>query len=147
LVHRRFQGILGSNVDADGSLPHELKRASKAMHYHRFSLEPLAMAAEIAAANGIDLYANGALHRLVAYTAAAMRDPDIVARRLGVTQSSVGADAVKPSMWAWAEPYLARFPDKAELAATLKPLRGKGLSTTWLGGDMTLRFGSTGGGL
>lgn len=143
-----LKGVVGSNIDADGSLPHELKRASKAMHYHRFSLEPLAMAAEITAANGIDLYAvgDGALHRLVTYTAAAMRDPDIVARRLGVTQSSVGADAVKPAMWAWAEPYVARFPE-ADVAVTLKQLRGKGLSTTWLGGDMTLRFGPTGGGL
>ncbi|MBE0530976.1 MAG: alginate lyase family protein [Rhodospirillales bacterium] len=143
-----LKGVVGSNIDADGSLPHELKRTSKAMHYHRFSLEPLMVAAEITAANGIDLYAvgDGSLHRLVAYTAAAMRDPDIVARRLGVAQSSVGADAVKPSMWAWAEPYVARFPE-AEVAATLTQLRGKGLSSTWLGGDMTLRFGPAGGGL
>jgi poly(beta-D-mannuronate) lyase len=142
-----LKGVVGSNIDADGSLPHELKRASKAMHYHRFSLEPLMVAAEITVANGIDLYAvgDGALHRLVTYTAAAMRDPDIVARRLGVAQNSVGADAVKPSMWAWAEPYVARF-SEAEVAATLKPLRGKGLSSTWLGGDMTLRFGPAGGG-
>lgn len=138
-----LRGILDHNVDADGSLPFELKRAGKAMHYHRFSLEPLVVAAEIAAANGIDLYAenNGALHRLAAYTAAAMRDPDLITRRLGVTQSVVGSDAIKPAMWAWAEPYLARFPDRAELATAVAGLRGKGLFSAWMGGDMTLRFG------
>ncbi len=144
-----LKGVIASNIDADGSLPHELKRASKATHYHRFALEPLAVAAEIAAANGIDLYAvgDGALQRLVAYTAAAMRDPAIVARRVNVAQSVVGADTIKPSMWDWAEPYIARFPDKTEIAATLKDLRGKGLFSTWAGGDMTLRFGPAGGGL
>lgn len=138
-----LKGLIGTNIDADGSLPHELRRAGKAMHYHRFALEPLILAGEIAAANGIDLYAEkgGALHRLVAYTAAAMRDPEIVAKRVDVAQSVVGADAVKPAMWAWAEPYLARFPDHPDLATTVARLRGKGLASTWLGGDMTLRFG------
>jgi poly(beta-D-mannuronate) lyase len=110
-----LKGLIGSNIEPDGTLPHELKRAAMAMHYHRFALEPLMVAAEIAAANGIDLYAigGGALHRLVAYTAAAMRDPAIVAERVGVPQSVVGADAVKPAMWAWAEPHAARFPDNS----------------------------------
>ena len=130
------------NIDADGSLPLELRRASKAMHYHRFALEPLILAAEIAAANGIDLYAErgGALHRLTAYTRAAMADPEIVARRVGVAQRLVGADAIRPSMYAFAEPYVARSGDPG-YAAVLRQVRGKGLSSTWLGGDLTLRFG------
>ncbi len=135
------RGAIG-NIDADGSLPHELRRASKAMHYHRFALEPLVLAAEIAAANGIDLYAerDGALHRLTAHTRAAMADPEIVARRVGVAQSFVGGDAIRPSMYAFAEPYVARFRDPG-YAAVLRQVRGKGLSSTWLGGDLTLRFG------
>ncbi len=128
-----------ANIDDDGSLPHELKRAAKALHYHRFALEPLILAAEIAAANGIDLYADGRLHHLVGYTVVAMANPDLVARRVGRNQDTVGADGIRPSMYAWAEPYVARFPGGSP-AATLQRLRNGGLSSTWLGGNQTLRF-------
>jgi hypothetical protein len=70
-----------------------------------------------------------------------MADPDLVARRVGVAQSVVGADAVTPALWAWAEPYLARFPEHPALAATVGGLRGKGLFSAWAGGDLTLRYG------
>jgi poly(beta-D-mannuronate) lyase len=135
------RGSIG-NIDADGSLPHELRRASKAMHYHRFALEPLILAAEIAAANGIDLYAerDGALHRLAAFTRRAMANPEVVARRVGVAQSLVGGDAIRPAMYAFAEPYAARFRDPGYVAV-LRQMRGNGLSSTWLGGNLTLRFG------
>jgi poly(beta-D-mannuronate) lyase len=131
-----------ANIAADGSLPHELRRASKAMHYHRFALEPLILAAEIAAANGIDLYGehDGALHRLAAFTRRALADPELVAQRVGVPQSLVGADAVRPAMYAFAEPYVARFRDP-DFAALLRTVRGTGLSSVWLGGNLTLRYG------
>jgi hypothetical protein len=69
-----------------------------------------------------------------------MADPEIVARRVGAAQSLIGGDAIRPSMYAFAEPYAARFRDPGYLAV-LRRLRGKGLSSTWLGGDLTLRFG------
>ncbi|MBI3707796.1 MAG: alginate lyase family protein [Proteobacteria bacterium] len=57
-----------TQIAADGTLPLELARAGKALHYHLFSVTPLVMVAELGAANGLDLYAEqgGALgrHRL-----------------------------------------------------------------------------------
>ena len=64
-------------IDADGTLPLELARAGKALHYHVFSVAPLVMVAEIAAANGIDLYGEpgGALGRLVARVVEGLSEP------------------------------------------------------------------------
>ena len=129
-------------IGPDGALERELQRKSKALHYHRFSAEPLVLAVAIAKANGIELAAtnNGGLARLAAFTLAGLEDPEPIARRVGAKQEFVGNDRVTPSMYAWAEIYLAGNPDEA-LAATLEKLRGtSGLSTTWLGGNLTLRF-------
>ncbi len=129
-------------IGPDGALERELARKSKALHYHRFSVEPLVLAVAIARANGIELGAmnDGALGRLVAFTLAGLEDPEPIARRVGAKQEFVGTDRVSPSMYAWAEIYLAGNPDET-LAATLEKLRGtSGLSQTWLGGNLTLRF-------
>jgi len=129
-------------IGSDGALERELARKSKALHYHRFSAEPLVLVVAIAQANGIELAAtnSGGLARLVAFTLAGFEDPEPVARRVGAKQEFVGSDRVTPSMYAWAEIYLAGNPDEA-LAATLEKLRGTGgLSQTWLGGNLTLRF-------
>jgi len=137
------RGALGV-VAEDGSLAAELRRNSKALHYHKFSIEPLALADAIAMANGIDLAAanGGALHRLAAFTLAGFDAPERIAARVGATQEFVGADRITPSMFAWAEIYLARHPDPA-LAARLAAIRPKdGFFGTWLGGNVTLRFGS-----
>ncbi len=131
-----------AQIGADGALDRELARKTKALHYHRFSVEPLVLVAEIAAANGIDLAGenDGALQRLVGYTLAGFEDPERVAKRAGARQEFVGSDRVTPSMFAWGEVWLASHPDD-QLAATLEKLRGtNGLSSTWLGGNTTLRF-------
>ena len=129
-------------IGPDGALERELARKSKALHYHRFSVEPLVLAVAIAQANGVALAATNSngLSRLVTFTLAGLEDPEPIARRVGAKQEFVGADRVSPSMYAWAEIYLAANPDEA-LAATLEKLRGTGgLSQTWLGGNLTLRF-------
>jgi poly(beta-D-mannuronate) lyase len=136
------RGALGV-VAADGSLAAELRRGSKALHYHRFSVEPLALADLIAAANGVDLasWNDGALHRLAAFTLAGFDDPGLIARRVGLAQEFVGATTIRPAMFAWAEIYLARHPSPA-LAGRLASLRpAGGLAATWVGGNVTLRFG------
>jgi poly(beta-D-mannuronate) lyase len=129
-------------VAADGSLPREMARRSKALHYHRFALEPLVLADALAAANGIELseQSGDALERLAAFTRDGFEDPEPIAKRAGVAQEGVGSELVSPSSYAWAEIYLARHADE-KLAAAVDRVRGRALASTWLGGNLTLRFG------
>jgi poly(beta-D-mannuronate) lyase len=125
-------------VRTDGFLPLELERRALALHYHLFALAPLVMTAELAAANGTNLYeeGDGALRRLAARTIAGLRDPAPFAAAAGAPQELKlpprGADL------AWAEPYFARFRDRrlAPLLAAARPLRDDRL-----GGDLTAAFG------
>lgn len=106
------------NVQADGSLTAEMDRGQMALHYHLYALGPLVITAELAAANGTDLYAEdgGALHRLVALCAAGLADPGVFAKRTGITQvvtlPYVGSDI------GWAVPYVRRYPN-AELSGLI----------------------------
>jgi poly(beta-D-mannuronate) lyase len=127
-----------AQVRADGFLPLELERKALALHYHLFALAPLVMTAELARANGIDLYkeGDGAIRRLAERTIAGLADPAPFATAAGAVQEVKrplrGADL------AWAEPYFARFHDRrlAPLLAAARPLRDDRL-----GGDLTLAFG------
>jgi poly(beta-D-mannuronate) lyase len=126
-------------IDADGALPLEMARASKALHYHLFSTMPLVMTAELGAANGIDLYAerDGALHRLIARTLDGVDDPSWFARRARHTQDFVGG-RISGGNLAWIEPYFARFPDRSRAALLT---RFRPLTHRWLGGNLTLAYG------
>jgi poly(beta-D-mannuronate) lyase len=64
-------------IEPDGSLPQEMVRAGRALHYHLYALGPHILIAELLAANGADAYAaspgpdkQGAIHRLVMHSAA-----------------------------------------------------------------------------
>jgi poly(beta-D-mannuronate) lyase len=125
-------------VRADGFLPLELERKGRALHYHLFALAPLVLTAELAAANGVDLYkeGNGAIRRLADRVIAGLADPVPFAAAAGAAQELKrpprGADL------AWGEPYFARFHDLrlAPLLAAARPLRDDRL-----GGDLTAAFG------
>ncbi len=69
-----------AQVAADGSLPREMTRAAKALHYHAFAAAPLAMLASI-----LDVHAEP-LDRLVAFTVAAARDPSGIEKSTGFKQ-------------------------------------------------------------
>src|SRR5690606_19191074 len=66
-----------AQIGPDGTLPLEVARAGKALHYHLFAVTPLVVLAELAAANGIDLYGegDGALRRLVVRVVTDLEDP------------------------------------------------------------------------
>ncbi len=115
------------DIAADGTLPLELERKGRALHYHVFALEPLVVLAELAAARGEDWYAlnDGALHRLVAKTVEGLKDPAVFAKLAGVTQERPVKNGYG---WAWLyrERHFGRMPDKIE-----QPIGHR-----WLGGDV-----------
>lgn len=95
----------------DGALPREMARAGRALHYHLYALAPLVMIAEMAEANGLDLYSynNGAIHRLVRLCIAGLEDPSLFARATGAAQED--ADVTSGIYIGWAVPYVRRFPN------------------------------------
>lgn len=105
-------------ITADGTLPLEIARRSLALHYHLFAAAPLVAIAELAAANGVDLYSRDdhALARLVNRAASGIAAPDWFAAKAGVAQQPIklNADDI-----AWAAPFAHRFhdPQLAELLA------------------------------
>ena len=128
-----------SQIGADGTLPLEMARKSKAQHYHNFALMPLVLIAEIASQNGMDLYGEygGAIRQLAGVVIDSLTDPGFLERLTGERQDWVGGLITGDSL-AWAEPYYARFGD-ARLVPWLtrfRPLRHR-----WFGGDATLAYG------
>ncbi|MCZ8313021.1 MAG: alginate lyase family protein [Magnetospirillum sp.] len=120
-------------VDAQGFLPLEVLRGAKALHYHSFTLGPLALAAFLARPNGVDLAgaADGPFHRLAKRTHDAYVDPSAFEARTGKTQEPFS----RFYDMAWVEIYAGEFA-RPEFAAALGDRRPQFQS--WLGGDLTL---------
>jgi poly(beta-D-mannuronate) lyase len=118
-------------IQPDGTLPLEMKRGARALHYHLYALAPLVLLAEFGEANGIDLYAhdNGALHRLVNASVRGLVDPTLFERATGVKQEI----PARPSgdQIGWAPPYLRRFPDPVLKSFVVN---ASSLSVYYLGG-------------
>ncbi len=104
------QHVAMRQIEDDGTLPLEMKRRSKALHYHVYSIQVLVMIATLAARNGINLYGieDGALHRLVRRTVDGLSDPAYFVEKSGKKQNWVGR--VSGGKLAWMEAYYARFP-------------------------------------
>jgi poly(beta-D-mannuronate) lyase len=98
-------------IQPDGSLPLEMARGGRALHYHLYALAPLVLLAEFGEANHLDLYAhaNGALHRLVNLSVAGVQDPAPFVKATGVQQES--PKPLSGDQIGWAPPYLQRFPN------------------------------------
>jgi poly(beta-D-mannuronate) lyase len=118
-------------IQPDGTLPLEMARGQRALHYHLYALTPLVFLAEFGEANGTDLYAldNRALARLVALCVHGVTDPSLFAQRTGtkqeVTEKPSGDDAY------WTKPYARRFPSAGISAMSAS---AKTLSSFYLGG-------------
>jgi poly(beta-D-mannuronate) lyase len=99
-------------IQPNGVLPLEMNRAGRALHYHLYALAPLIMIAELAEANGQDLYSysNGAIHRLVKLCVAGLADPSLFSKATGVPQDVTGAPYSGADI-GWAVPYVRRFPN------------------------------------
>ncbi len=129
-------------VTAEGALPLELARGRLALHYHLFALEPLAVLEIMARDNGVALApaADAALRRLFAFTFHALDDPREIASLARAEQQDDWLKGRSPLASAHAvEIWLGRHPD-ATAGAKLSPFRP--YRQRWLGGDVSLLFGS-----
>jgi len=108
-------------IAPDGTLPLEMARGQRALHYHLFALAPLVTMAELASANGDDLYAydHWRLKRLVNRTVAGLDDNRYFVEKSGVAQDTPKNGEVTGSDISWITPYARRFPDAA-ISALLK---------------------------
>ena len=120
-----------AQIRPDGTLPLEMARGSKALHYHLYALAPLVLIAEFGEANGTDLYAahNGALHRLASTSVKGISDPSLFVSITRQPQES--SEPVTGDQIGWAPPYLRRFPDPT-LARYVQ--QAPSLSVFYLGG-------------
>jgi len=116
-----------SRIQPDGTLPLEMARGQRALHYHVFALAPLTMMAEMGFANGLDLYNanNGALRRLINVTASGLIDNSLFTVQAKVTQDTPEKSGLKSEDVIWLVPYLSHYPDanlsRVLHSATLKP--------------------------
>ena len=97
----------------DGTLPLEIARGQRALHYHLFALAPLVTMAELAAANGVDSYSynQGKLHLLVSRTLAGLSDNHYFTTKAGALQDTPEQGKIKSNDVVWLAPYVRRFPD------------------------------------
>lgn len=130
--------VFTGQMDNEGYLPYELARKTKAFAYHEYSLEPLAMIATFAKANGVDVTSRGnhALSRLGNRVFAGMDNIAVFEARTGVKQNLEGTDS--KSGLAWLEPYCSLMTCPDTVLTKLRALRP--LKNTRLGGNVTALF-------
>jgi poly(beta-D-mannuronate) lyase len=98
-------------IRPNGTLPLEMARGGRALHYHLYALAPLVLLAEFGEANGMDLYASsgGAIHRLVKISVGGLTNPSQFENATGVKQEVPKVPS--GDQIGWAPPYVRRFPD------------------------------------
>jgi poly(beta-D-mannuronate) lyase len=111
-------------ISPDGTLPLEMTRGQRALHYHLFALAPLVTMAELAAANGEDLYSynHSRLHLLVSRSLAGLVDNHYFSTKAGALQDTPEKGKIKTDDVIWVTPYLRRFPD-AGMSALLNQVQ------------------------
>lgn len=132
-----YRTALGQ-VDRDGYLPNELARQTRALAYHNYALNPLAMLAAFAKANGVDVQRDGApLQRLAVRTLQGVDNPQAFEAKTGEKQEL--EDLQENSKFAWLEAYCWTFTCDARIEQRMEDLRP--LRTYRLGGNLTALFG------
>ncbi|HEX5284288.1 MAG TPA: alginate lyase family protein [Bryocella sp.] len=108
-VQRAKDGIHA--IQPDGTLPEEMRRGKRALHYHLYAASPLVMLAEFGMPNGVDLYTenHGALKKLVEVSTHGLVDSSLFDNRTHLPQER--PDPPSAEAIGWAEPYNRRFPD------------------------------------
>lgn len=119
-------------IQPDGSMPLEMRRGRRALHYHLYALSPLVYLADFGAVNGLDLFAerDHALARLERLCVDGLNNNQFFVKATGIPQDTpYGAPAAEQISWGviWEK----RFPDPA-LAVLLR--QATSLSYMYLGG-------------
>lgn len=134
----KMYDVFATQVDAEGYLPYELARRTRAFSYHEFAIAPMAMIAAFAQANGVDAKSKGnhALNRMANAIFKGTQNMSVFEAKTGVAQNlEDSASKAKP---AWLEAYcsLESCPDFIqEKLRESRPLRNN-----LLGGDVTAVF-------
>jgi poly(beta-D-mannuronate) lyase len=130
--------VAAKQVDRDGFLPNELKRETRALSYHNYSLGPLAMIAAFARANGVELAAENdrALDRLARRVLTGLDDPRPFEARTGKKQRV--DELQEASKFAWMEPYC--WLNRCDGAVSKRLVALRPIKTYRLGGNLTELF-------
>jgi len=113
-------------IEPDGTLPLEMNRGQKALHYHLFALAPLVTMAELGEANGQDFYSfnHNMLHVAVSRAMAGLADNHYFTTKAGVAQDTPEGSKIKSDEVIWVTPFVRRFPD-AGISGLLNRSDGK----------------------
>jgi len=119
-------------ITSEGTLPEEMRRGQRALHYHLYAASPLVYIAEFGEDNGIDLYAenNGALKLLVERSTAGLAGSGYFDQQAGIKQDTPDGPPSGEAI-GWAKVYVKRFPDPTISALIAK---APSLSYMYLGG-------------
>ena len=130
--------MLICSANPDGSLPEEMKRKDKALHYQLHAVAPLVVTAQLLYPSRPEMLAicEGKLAKIVGFTIAALANPAMVADLADAKQSfQTKKERLRAFQIAWLEPYLyLQNNDQAalDLAKKFRPL-----SNSFLGGNLT----------
>jgi poly(beta-D-mannuronate) lyase len=101
-----------AQIQPDGTLPLEMRRGQRALHYHLYALAPLVYLAEFGEDNGLDLYAerNYALKKLAVLSTHGLVDNSFFDKAAGIPQDLPNGPPAAEQI-SWAKIYVSRFPD------------------------------------
>jgi poly(beta-D-mannuronate) lyase len=135
----KMYDIFASQVDAEGYLPNEMKRESRAAGYQVYAVTPIAMIAAFGKANNVDLAASGnkALSRAADRALTVYDDPSQYEAKTGKQQTVEGGDEQSGKL-AWLEAYCWTTQCSAATIAKRDQLRP--MKNRRLGGDVTAEF-------
>ncbi|KAA6461069.1 poly(beta-D-mannuronate) lyase [Acidobacteria bacterium AB60] len=119
-------------ITPEGTLPLEMRRGQRALHYHLYAIAPLVYLAEFGEDNGLPLFAENdhALKRLVNRSIAGLQDTAFFDQQAGIKQETPSEPPSAEAI-SWAKIYVKRFPDPAISAVLAK---ATSLSYMYLGG-------------
>lgn len=104
--------LVACQANPDGSLPFEMTRKERALHYQIHAVTPLVVAAALLEDRDHDLFraCDMAIHRTVYFVVNAFNDPTLVEDISGSVQTYFnGDDELRSFELAWAEAYLSLF--------------------------------------
>jgi poly(beta-D-mannuronate) lyase len=121
-----------AQIGTDGSLPLEMRRGQRALHYHLYAVAPLVYLAGFGENNGLNLYAehNYALKKLAVLSTQGLVDNSFFAKAAGIAQDTPKGPPTAEEI-SWANIYVSRFPDPAISQLLAK---APSLSYMYLGG-------------